>query len=174
MAVPPPRKAAADQGLSLERAFGAFEADVRASLEQEARRSVDEALQRISHSGGPYRITSFEFDIVIRDVNVSLSTTQGSQAEHTAAPRRRAKRKPAARPAGATGRPPGPVRTALTEIFASADSELTTDDIREQLDQRGVETTSDNLNQQLRRLSASGTLERVGRGSYRRSAQSTT
>jgi hypothetical protein len=148
----------------LAEAFESFEASLQELLASEARASVSAALDRLSHTTGPFRINDVEVDVVIRGLSVEAAS------EHTTE-RPRRKRRPAIKRAAkprAAGRPPGPLRSALVDTFATADGELDTQAVRALLDARGVKSSSDNLHQQLRRLVAAGVIERAGRGRYQR------
>jgi hypothetical protein len=151
----------------LAEAFESFEASLQELLASEARASVSAALDRLSHTTGPFRINDVEVDVVIRGLSVEAATAH--TPERTERPRRKRPpaRKRAAKPRAA-GRPPGPLRSALVDTFATADGELDTQAVRALLDARGVKSSSDNLHQQLRRLVAAGVIERAGRGRYRR------
>jgi hypothetical protein len=151
-------------------AFRTFEESLQQLLVQEARSSVDGALERLSVTTGPFRINDVEVDVVIRNLSVEAvpdhtgaSPRPRRRPKRAAAPRRRAAKSP-----GRAGRPPGALRTALIETFSGTDAELDTDGIRAELDTRGVKASRDNLHQQLRRLVAAGILQRSGRGRYRR------
>ena len=156
-----------DAPASLPEAFAAFEAALRASLEEEARRSVAAALKRFEHESGPYKVNAVEVDVVIRDLNVTLGGNTGDTRQ--AAPKR--VRRPKAAAKRALGRPPGALRAALLQLFASPDTELDTAEVRRRLGELNVSTTDANLHQQLRRLVGAGQLERVGRGVYRCAAR---
>jgi hypothetical protein len=143
----------------LNQAFDAFRAALQQMLEAEAQRAVEAAIGRLSSEGEPFKVVGADVGIVIRE----LKLTTGSEAQ--AAPARRRRSTPRS-----TGRRPGRARGAVREgliaAFAASDREMSADDVREALAQRGVKTSTDNLYQQLRRLVQAGELTRVGRGRY--------
>lgn len=154
-----------DGTASLPAAFEAFEAALRASLEDEARRSVDAALKRLAHEAGPYKVNAVEVDVTIHGLNVTLGTD--ARKARPAAPKRVRR---SASTGKARGRPPGALRAALLKLFATTDAFMDTAEVRRHLVEMRVETTDANLHQQLRRLVTAGVIERVGRGVYRSTA----
>jgi hypothetical protein len=143
----------------LNQAFDAFRAALQQMLEAEAQRAVEAAIGRLSSEGEPFKVVGADVGIVIRE----LKLTTGSEGQAAPARRRRsAPRSTGRRP----GRARGAVREGLIAAFAASDREMSADDVREALAQRGVKTSTDNLYQQLRRLVQAGELTRVGRGRY--------
>ncbi len=142
----------------LTEAFDAFERTLCKMLTEEARRSVDGTIKRLSHADGPFRVRGVEVEVVIRNLRIEA-----------ARPRRRARSPASGRSTGAgRGRPPGALRTAILDAFSSGDHDVSTDDIRGHLQARKVKANADNLHQHLRRLVQAGELDRTGRGVYRR------
>ncbi len=144
----------------LNQAFDAFRVALQQMLEAEAQRAVEAAIGRLSSEGEPFKVLGADVGIVIRE----LKLTTGGEAK--AAPARRARSAPRAASGRRPGRARGAVREGLIAAFASSDREMSADDVREALAQRGVKTSTDNLYQQLRRLVQAGELTRVGRGRY--------
>ena len=144
----------------LNRALAAFEAALREAVRDEAARSVDGVINRLS--AGPFRVKAVEFDVVIH--NLTLETESGRPSKRRPSP---------AAPSGPKrrgGRPPGALRSTLLQIFSETSEPFDVDALREALAQRGVQPTDDNLYQQLRRLVQAGECARAGRGRYQRAA----
>lgn len=150
----------------LGQAFEAFECTLREMLTEEARRSVDGTIERLSHVEGPFRLRGVEVEVVIR----SLSVETADHGESRARPRPQGRRSASKSRTQSRGRPPGALRTAILDAFGAEDASLSTDDLRGHLRAREVEAKPDNLHQQLRRLVQAGELDRTGRGTYRRAA----
>jgi hypothetical protein len=140
-------------------AFDAFRAALRQVLEDEAQRSVTATIERLGSGDGPFRVVDADVQVVIRRLELSADAAESDRSAATP----RARRAPAP-----SGRGRSAVREALIATFATADAEMTADDVQAALARRGVETSTDNLYQQLRRLVQAGELVRPGRGRYRR------
>lgn len=153
----------------IEDVLAAFEKALREALEDGARESAAAMLDTLSVGGGPFVVSDVEFDVVIRNLTVKAAAASTSHKESTRA-RKRPARSRAAVSAGPAkpGRKPGPVRSAILDVFSEGGAELDTAALRRGLDERGVVTSADNLHQQLRRLVTAGELERKGRGLYQR------
>ncbi len=177
LTMPEPHQSAAQKKLS--QAFQSFESTLREMLTDEARRSIDGTLERLSHAQGPFRVHGVEVEVVIR--HLTVEGAQGADGHGVPARSRRAvaarsrpgRERAALKRSGTRGRPPGVLRRALLEAFDADQSELTTDALREHLDAHGVKTNADNLHQHLRRLVQAGELQRTRRGVYRRDAAGT-
>lgn len=155
-------------------AFDAFRATLGQMLEDEARRSVEATIARLSSQGGPFKVVDADVQIVIRRLELSAEAQgatgapeAGVRRRHASPQRARARRARTTRGASRAGGRSG-VREALLETFAETDAEMTTDDVQGALTARGVKTSTDNLYQQLRRLVQAGELVRPSRGRYRR------
>lgn len=146
-----------DRQRRMEENLRKFEEALREHLQAEAREAIDGAVERFST--GPFTVTGIELDVVIHNLTVDLAPGP---------PARRPQPLGQGRRTGMRGRPPGPLRSALLDIFAATDGDLHVSDVRTELDRRGIERTSDHLLQQLGRLTDSGHIQRVGRGRYRR------
>jgi hypothetical protein len=161
----------ADLQRELTDAFDAFRAALRQALEAEAQRSVNDAIERLSSAGGPFRVVDAEVEVVIRRLSLSAQDDVSGPAPASASARhsspRRARRTATRAAASAGGR--GAVREAIIATFAAGGGEMTTEDVHAALTQRGVRTSVENLYQQLRRLVQAGELTRPSRGRYRRS-----
>jgi hypothetical protein len=166
----------------LHESFESFKEALQGLLTDEARRSVDHAVERLSGEIGTFQLDNVTVEVVINDLKLSAVTGVGAAAKpapRPLAPRRaspatktKAKAKPSSRRAGAApakrGRPVGGVRLAIQAAFDEPGTELSTDGVRDALKVAGVTTSSDNLHQQLRRLVQAGSLTRTGRGQYAR------
>src|SRR4051812_7761008 len=91
-------------------AFASFTDGLRELLTAEARRSVDGAIERLTHTSGPFRLDDIEVEVVIRNMHISAVGTE-EQEEAKTVPRRTGgsgatPAKPARRSAG-RGRPAG-------------------------------------------------------------------
>jgi hypothetical protein len=153
-------------------AFRSFETSLREMLAAEARESVNQTLERLSVSAGPFRVEDVQVEVVIRGLRVEAAQDHDRaptprRVRKAAAPARRSNPRNSA-PRKPSGRPPGALRSTLLETFEQTEGELNTDALRKVLDARGVTASTDNLHQQLRRLVTAGLLERSGRGRYRR------
>jgi pyruvate/2-oxoglutarate dehydrogenase complex dihydrolipoamide acyltransferase (E2) component len=159
----------------LHKSFESFKEALQGLLTEEARRSVDDAVERLSGEIGTFQLDDVTVEVVINDLK--LSTVNGAgpakPAPRPTAARRSspaAKTKPSPRRPSTVpakrGRPVGGVRLAIQAAFDHAGSELSTDGVRDALKAAGVTTSSDNLHQQLRRLVQAGNLTRTGRGQY--------
>jgi hypothetical protein len=136
-------------------AFDAFRAALRQVLEDEAQRSVKATIERLGSAGGPFTVVDADVEVVIRRLELSAGAHEGARSAAAKAP-------------APVGRGRSAVREALIATFATADAEMTADEVQSALARRGVETSTDNLYQQLRRLVQAGELVRPSRGRYRR------
>lgn len=150
----------------LDQAFAAFRSTLEQMLQDEAQRSVEEAVTRLQGAGGPIRVDGVDVQVVVRD----LKLVAGSDVpEPTGAPRATATggRQRARR--AATRKPRrGGVREALLAVVEESGSQVDMDGLRTALAARGVSASTANLHQQLRRLTQNGEIERVGRGMYQK------
>lgn len=147
----------------LGQAFEAFESTLREMLTEEARRSVDGTIERLSRSEGPFRLRKLEVEVVIRSLKVEAAHRDSGRARPAVQSRRKAPK----RGSQGRGRPPGALRTAILDAFSGGAS-MSTEELRHHLDAHKVQAKPDNLHQQLRRLVKAGELDRIGRGMYRR------
>jgi hypothetical protein len=164
-----------DQSRALEDAFAQVRATLTEILTKEAQASVDGTIERLKVDLGQFELRGVDVEVTVRGFELASSGAPGPSAgtSRSKAARKRSATKKAARKTRDTvrrGRPDGPVRTRLLEVFATEDEPLRVDQLRARLVEGGVEATADNVHQQLRRLVQSGALERAGRGLYRKAA----
>jgi hypothetical protein len=161
-------RSARDLQRQVDRAFEEFRTTLQAMLVDEAKRSVDGALERMSKDA-PFNVLSADVEVTIRDL------TLGAAAQEPVVPARRSttSRRTASRKRSRPSLPRprrSPVREAILSAF-SAGADLNTSELRAALERTGVPSSDANLHQQLRRLVNDGALKRTGHGRYRRIAE---
>jgi hypothetical protein len=152
----------------LREAFGAFRTALQVMLEDEARASVENAVDRLAGQNGQFTVADVEVEVTV--VGLTLQSREPRQASATS--KRRTTRTEVSRRAPARARRRGArggVRQAILDAFGGeAGGELTISEVSAAVEALGVTTTTNNLHQQLRRLVQAGELDRAGRGRYRR------
>jgi hypothetical protein len=151
----------------LREAFDAFRTALQLMLQDEARTSVENAVDRLAGQNDEFTVADVEVEVTVVGLTLqSRDVGQASAARQKQIARREAPEKASPGPRrGARGG----VRQAILDSFGSqTDAELTISDVSAAVEARGVTTTTNNLHQQLRRLVQAGDLDRAGRGRYRR------
>jgi hypothetical protein len=152
----------------LREAFDAFRTALQLMLQDEARASVEQAVDRLAGQHDQFTVADVQVEVTV----VGLTLQSGDTGPASAAGRGRTARPEVSRNAPARPRRRGArggVRQAILDSFGpERNAELTISDVTAAVEARGVTTTTNNLHQQLRRLVQAGELDRAGRGRYRR------
>jgi hypothetical protein len=156
----------------LRDAFDAFRSALEVMLQDEARASVEKAVDRLAADSDQFTVADVQVEVTVLGLTLQSKDVGGAaqtrprQATHRATakahqPARR-NRRPAAR---------GGVREAILAAFVDDPAqEMTVSELGSAVESLGITTTTNNLHQQLRRLVQAGELDRAGRGQYRRPA----
>jgi hypothetical protein len=152
----------------LREAFDAFRSALQLMLQDEARASVESAVDRLASQNDEFTVADVQVEVTV--VGLTLQSRDAGRASSARQKRSARRQSPQKAPRRATRRGArGGVRQAILDAFGlEKDAELTISDVSAAVQSQGVTTTTNNLHQQLRRLVQAGELARAGRGRYRR------